>query len=428
MRFLRKLTFAVTTAFLIVPIARAHAHAGGVGGGVGDGGGEQITAEENPWRVGPEPIEYCIERASDFPQSQQALSALVAEVFSDWKSFFQKYQMDRAFQSNTPNFPFNLTLPPSAREVTVCSVKKSQIRFVFGIMNPEIRQYKAMYADRVIGFAHRTNYDKKNFQGSGVVWITPHNSYEEHTGPMVNTFPDWNWRASLKHQLLHEVGHVFGMQHNSTWVMDSEVMHVQLWATLRHQEIPNESHSMVPLGTIETNFLVFDPLSGTSPLSTCVGFRCVMAHPIPVAVQKALNINLPQNRSNPEVKIRFSQTARPSNTPANEPEAPAFKMTVSIPSLAVEKTIDIQPQVLTADLVPRLYISGAYNPGAAWLRRVYTGNFNAVLSGNGVSVPLMLTVAPKVIKLSAFDSATETWVDWVVLSAPYVSDPAPANQ
>ena len=414
---IRLLAFATSVA---MPIFLSQARAGGIG----DGGGEQITAEANPWRLGPAPIEYCIERSSDFPQSKQELSVLVAEVFHDWEIFFHKYHMDGFFQHNAPNMP-PLTLPLSAHELNFCSDKRSQIRFEFGVMNTEMRAYKAQYADRVLGFARRTNYDNRVFLGSDVVWIAPQNFYEEHTGTMINRFPDWTWRASLKHQLLHEVGHVFGMQHNSTWVMDSETMHVQLWATLRHQSIPNESNKLVPLGSIETSFSVFDPLSGLSEISTCLGFQCLLARPIPAQVLRALNIQLPVDKTNPEVKVRFSQQPFSSNASTIEQRTPIFKMTILVPSLGLEKTIDIQPQVLSSNLVPRVYISGAYNLTTAWLRRVYTGNFNAVLTGNGTTVPLMLTVAAKLIKLSIYDSASASWSDWFALSAPYVDDPQP---
>jgi hypothetical protein len=418
MKFLMKIQLPIV-ALAMVTSAATYARMGGIG----DGGGEQVTAETNPWRVGPAPLEYCIERAADFPQQKQELSKLVSESFRDWKAFFQKHQMDRPFTGNALDLP-KVTLPLSAREVQSCTDVKSQIRFLFGVTNSEVLRYKSRYANRVIGFAHRTNYNKATFQGSGVVWIAPHNSYEERTGPIVNTFPDWNWRPSLKHQLLHEIGHVFGMPHNSNWAMDSEVMHTQLWATLRHQSIKNgNGDKLMPLGTIETDFAAFDPLSGTSELSTCAGFRCLMAPPMPEAVQKMLGVNLTKDKKNPVVKVRFSFTPNPNDSPASEPGAPSFKMSISIPSLSSEKSIDVRPQVLTSSLVPRLYISGAYNPNVAWLRRVYSGTFSAVLSGNGANIPMMLTVEPMVVKASIFDAASETWIDWFTLAAPYVQNP-----
>ncbi len=180
---------------------------------------------------------------------------------------------------------------------------------------------------------------------------------------------------------------------------------------------------LVPIGTIETDFLAFDPLSGTSELSTCIGFRCLMAASMPEAVQKALGISLPKDKKNPEVKVRFSFTPNPNDNPVNEPSTPSFKMAISVPSMGAEKVLEIRPQVLSNDLVPRLYISGAYNPNVAWLRRVYSGTFGAVLSGNGATVPMMLTVEPLVVKATIYDSATESWIDWFTLSAPYIQNP-----
>ncbi|NDU79572.1 hypothetical protein GWI34_44360, partial [Actinomadura sp. DSM 109109] len=112
-------------------------------GGIGDGGGEQVTAESNPWRVGPSPIEYCIQRADGFPQSRADLSQLVAESFRDWQAFFSKYEMNRPFRGSDTAAKY--ALPASAREVAACTDVRSQIRFLFGVTNAETLRYKARY-------------------------------------------------------------------------------------------------------------------------------------------------------------------------------------------------------------------------------------------------------------------------------------------
>ena len=194
---MKKLGFTFLSLLLAAQVVQAKGH-----GGVGDGGGEQLTAEANPWRVGPAPIEYCIQRADDFPQSKEVLSRIVSESFQNWEDFFFNHQMNQNFQGNSDKIPA-VGLPPSAHEVSVCTDTKSLIRFVFGILDSELSEYRSFYDDRTIGFAHRTNYSLKTFQGSGVVWIAPQNAYPEETGAIVTIFPNWNWEVSLRHQVLH---------------------------------------------------------------------------------------------------------------------------------------------------------------------------------------------------------------------------------
>ncbi len=201
-------------------------------GGVGDGGGGQPGNETNPWRIGSAPVQYCIQRDSKFPQSQNELSVLIRESIEDWKNFFKRHRLDQPFsgESETLN---SQGLALNFQEVETCTAKT--IRFMFGIINKEILEYRTFYPDRVIGFAHRTDYDPHLLSGNGVIWIAPHNSYQENTGPMVDIFPNWTWRPSLKHQLLHEIGHIFGMPHDSTWVMASLTLATDFGARKPHE-------------------------------------------------------------------------------------------------------------------------------------------------------------------------------------------------
>ena len=200
-------------------------------------------------------------------------------------------------------------------------------------------------------------------------------------------------------------------------------MFTQLWATLRHQYDPESKDSvLLPLGRIETLSQIFDPLSGISFVTSCPGFQCWLSVPMPAIVQKALNIHLSDTMNHPLVTLRFSQTIVPNPEPANEPPPPTFKMTLSMKGKLIEKTVDLDPDKLEYDFVPRLYLSGAYNPEVGYLRRVYNGTFKAKLNGQGVTIPMIVIVRNNFIKVSIFDSTTNDWQDWLTISPATVRD------
>ncbi len=245
----------------------------------------------------------------------------------------------------------------------------------------------------------------------------------QETGAIETIFPNWHWEVSLKHQVLHEIGHIFGMPHNSTWVMDEGVMFTQLWATLRHQYDPESKDSvLLPLGRIETLSQIFDPLSGISFVTSCPGFACWLSAPMPAIIQKALHIHLSDTMNHPLVTLRFSQTFVPNPVPANEPPPPTFKMTFSMNGKLIEKTVDLEAVKLEYDFVPRLYLSGAYNPEVAYLRRVYNGTFRTKLVSQGVTIPMIVIVRNNFIKVSIFDTTTSDWQDWLTISPVTVRD------
>ncbi len=393
-------------------------------GGIGDGGGDQITSEANPWRIGPAPIKFCIERADDFPQSKETLSLIVTEAFRNWQNFFLKHHMNENFLGYSNDLP-KAGLPIYAYEDPTCNDPENQVRFEFGVMNAEIQSYLARYPERTIGFAHRTNYNIKTFQGGGVVWIAPHNSFQENTGPIETVFPDWTWTDSLAHQVLHEIGHVYGMPHNSTWVMDENVMFTQLWATLRYKNKINDQ-ALLPLGLIETMSQVFDPLSGVSTISTCPAIGCHYSPPVPDQLLKVFKIQ-PTTMNRRVMMLKFSQAEAPNTTPWNEPPPPQFQLTLYPNGSPYKQTVDLVPQKLEYDFVPRLYLSGAYNPDIGYLKRVYNGTFTAVLRGEGLTLPLIVIVRNNFIKLSFFDSDSGVWVDGLTISPATVRDQNPAK-
>jgi len=176
--------------------------------------GADIEADQNnPWFLGEQPIPYCIVLEKDSGLDRAEISRLVAESFEDWARFFNRHgyatlKFDEV--NKLLNLPSTFAdgvsrgLTLTRVEIPACNNFNRQL---------EIRFSKSAEADWAVdsnhafGAAIRRHYDHEAYRTGGVVWIST------------------QLKSSLerKHILLHELGHVLGMSHNSTYVMFEKV-------------------------------------------------------------------------------------------------------------------------------------------------------------------------------------------------------------
>lgn len=172
-------------------------------------GGELRRDQENVWFLqasDESKPQYCIQVANGYPFSKSELQTLVKESISDWKAFFAKYGLaEKPFM-----FDFSdgkkRTMAFDFEEISVCDNRPHQLEFLFGLKNNLVRHY--LQNNYALGAAVRGPYDHTSYRSGGTVWI-----------------PDFtNAKHHLKHLVLHELGHVFGMTHNSVMVMDMQTI------------------------------------------------------------------------------------------------------------------------------------------------------------------------------------------------------------
>ncbi|MBK7961741.1 MAG: hypothetical protein IPK04_11425 [Bdellovibrionales bacterium] len=97
---------------------------------------------------------------------------------------------------------------PSHTDSEAChQALTSKILILFGAPNEVVKPFLSL-ATRVDGASIRTAYDHKNYRSGGIVWI--------------NELKGGGW-SQYQHMLLHEMGHTFGMKHDSCWVMTKDV-------------------------------------------------------------------------------------------------------------------------------------------------------------------------------------------------------------
>jgi len=171
-------------------------------------GGDLDLDQNNIWFLGSDPIEYCVESVSDYPFHDE-LDGLIEEAVDKWKTLFQKYEIsNKSFSGFKDGQVRKMTL--AFKKVETCDPdpkkRQRQIRFLFGKMDALVKQFLTD-GNGSLGAAVRYSYDHKTYRTGGTVWLKNWTARRDH----------------IMHMLVHELGHVFGMKHDSVWVMEAKI-------------------------------------------------------------------------------------------------------------------------------------------------------------------------------------------------------------
>ncbi|MBY0370229.1 hypothetical protein K2X33_06050 [bacterium] len=194
----------------------------------GTGGGGDA---HNPWNLGDAPVDYCVEIEEGTPYDSKDLHRIADESFKDWKKFFIKYGFDKKTLGDNNGLLFKdrtkkrLTL--DFQFVPKCTDLKTQIRILFREKSEGVPAWESP-SGNALGSATRGDYNHDTFRNGGTVWvynfknsiditraISPEQAEESRNNPL----KERRGLNEIKHVLLHELGHIFGMKHNEVWVM-----------------------------------------------------------------------------------------------------------------------------------------------------------------------------------------------------------------
>jgi hypothetical protein len=181
-------------------------------GGWSGNGGDFGEVNDNIWFIGKKPIKYCIQSSEDYFSNRSELENLLETSLSKWHSFFLKYNLLGNLNSSkishsrrhSTEFIDGLDRGANFKFEFSNTCKGSDLQFFFGITNQVIKDYKKFETEHPFGFAIRKSYDHENFANSGIIWIENLKSTKK-----------------IEHTLLHELGHIFGMKHDSVYIMRS---------------------------------------------------------------------------------------------------------------------------------------------------------------------------------------------------------------
>ena len=187
--------FVLSLSLIIVsPIAFA---------GISTNGSVLTLEENNVWFLGSKPIEYCIENNNRVPTTK--IREIVRTSIRQWQQFFKKYELDKKEFQNLAGFR-NLKVALQMHEVATCTKPSEQLRFLFGVETNEV--FQALAKDEgALALATRGDYDHVTYRNGGQIYV---GSFE-------------NDAVKIHQMVLHELGHIFGMAHDSVSVMDSRL-------------------------------------------------------------------------------------------------------------------------------------------------------------------------------------------------------------
>jgi hypothetical protein len=205
-----------------------------VAGGWSGNGGTSAYDKDNIWFLGDEPIPYCLITSENVPM-KPAVEQMIRRNSGKWREFLARYGLDQDYfgKSYRP-FPDKkerrisgqfvpavncgeveqFCAPQKTNDEACYNALRDKVLFLVGTPNKVVSDYLRLNG-AVQGAAIRTEYNHATYRTGGIVWIND-----------LGTSGGW---TQYEHLLLHEMGHVLGMKHNSCWVMSENVAALLKW-------------------------------------------------------------------------------------------------------------------------------------------------------------------------------------------------------
>lgn len=181
--------------------------------GIFTNGGDHRGEIDNIWFLGDKPIHYCVEFDRSWGKDPEWTRAEIRSALNDWIAFFHRQGFgERRFTRLARRGEIGMSL--QFHEVPECAPNEPSLRFLMGVQTKEVQERKHSRPGS-LGLASRTGFDHSSLTTAGSVFL----------GSFVE-------QRFVRHMLLQELGHVFGMPHDSVPVMVSfvaDILHIETW-------------------------------------------------------------------------------------------------------------------------------------------------------------------------------------------------------
>jgi hypothetical protein len=199
-------------------------------GGINDGNtGELSTTKSNPWFIGETPARYCVQFGEDTVAAkdegaQRAIVEQVEAAFAQWVDFLQFIKPVSPGSTFTPSGEFlagpavaNLTR--SFQRVDCAGDPEMRIKVgTWEKVDTDFLRYTSRYT---VAYALRTAYSDETGRSRGFIWLVADSGPRRYKGPA----PEgafWAEGRYVQNVVLHELGHVFGVDHLPATFMDAK--------------------------------------------------------------------------------------------------------------------------------------------------------------------------------------------------------------
>lgn len=206
-------------------VASTQLHAGWI-----SGGGEMIQDGANPWFIqNTKTVTYCTQYGSHFSLATEVADKMVADALAFWKDEFSRGQsiFEPRIEVATQNF-VKVECPNGRKDV--------DIAFQFDVLDDQQREF-IKNPEHYAALTIRTDYDSKVLKGRGFIYVSPDSGPNRFVGRDLVDLPwSFNNGGLLYWTLVHELGHVFGMQHTTQRAETKHVMAFDFVETILSKE------------------------------------------------------------------------------------------------------------------------------------------------------------------------------------------------
>lgn len=190
--------------FLLLPI---QAFAGNGSSGGGNIFGDQL----NPWFIqNTKTVNYCVKISPEFSDiGEDRVVEIIEDSLKYWKDAFADYETNYSTEMYEEGVILKLGTQVFIRQAACDS--KTDLTFQMGFLSEA--QRKEINYKQLLGLAQRTAYDTVNLKAKGFIYIAPENGELRPLSPKLHPKP-WSHKKNLvlKYSLIHEIGHIFGLQ------------------------------------------------------------------------------------------------------------------------------------------------------------------------------------------------------------------------